>query len=787
MNLDRPLAGISLVGLLTLLVCSAQLSTPLYSQEEKSQEEKSQEEKDDDDTMPEVLAGHSAHGEIFNEGLRQRAYLIPGMANIEFPATTTIPEAHKFFVQGVAQVHGFWYLEAERSFRQAAALDPDFAMAYWGMALANRSNSTRGKGFIAEADARKEGVTKREQMYIAALHAYFEADPKNRKERAQKYITAMEELIHEYPDDLEAKAMLALQLYNSRSAGIPIASHVAVDAIIQQVLAKNPMHPVHHYRIHLWDYKRAQVALTSANMCGQASPGIAHMWHMPGHIYSRLKRYDDASWQQEASARVDHAHMMRDRVLPDQIHNFAHNNEWLIRNLIHIGRVGDAVDLARNMTELPRHPRYNTLSRSGSSKYGRDRLFTTLVTFELWDELVRLADTPYLEPTEIDTEQVKRLRQLGFALAQLDRSAEAEQTIEQLDGRVAGLKEAADKASAEAEQKARDDKKDDKEVAKAGKDARRTIDGKVRGVEQAVAYIRAAQLSAAEDHAAAFEQLKKAGSVDKMMYCRFQLAAGETAAALEAADKHVKGRGNQVQPLACQVALLWQADKEKQAERALTELIKISGSIDMQSAVFTRINPIAEKLGIAEPWKAEPTLRDDIGERPELDSLGPFRWQPSAAPDWRLADQNGKKFSLKQYRGKPVLVIFYLGYSCLHCAEQIQAFAPRNEEFAAQGISLIAISTDDRDGLKQSIDNYDEETIPFPLVSDDKLEVFKDYRVHDDFEQVPLHGTFLIGGDGMVLWQDISYEPFMNVDFVLKESQRLLGQRAVLQLTRTSK
>ncbi len=99
MNLDRPLAGISLVGLLTLLVCSAQLSTPLYSQEEKSQEEK-----DDDDTMPEVLAGHSAHGEIFNEGLRQRAYLIPGMANIEFPATTTIPEAHKFFVQGVA--HG---------------------------------------------------------------------------------------------------------------------------------------------------------------------------------------------------------------------------------------------------------------------------------------------------------------------------------------------------------------------------------------------------------------------------------------------------------------------------------------------------------------------------------------------------------------------------------------------------------------------------------------------------------------------------------------------------------
>ena len=64
---------------------------------------------------------------------------------------------------------------------------------------------------------------------------------------------------------------------------------------------------------------------------------------MPGHIYSKRKRYHDAAWHQEASARVDHAHMMRDRVLPDQIHNFAHNNEWLCRNLITVGRVHDAV------------------------------------------------------------------------------------------------------------------------------------------------------------------------------------------------------------------------------------------------------------------------------------------------------------------------------------------------------------------------------------------------------------------------------------------------------------
>jgi hypothetical protein len=75
------------------------------------------------------------------------------------------------------------------------------------------------------------------------------------------------------------------------------------------------------------------------------------MWHMPGHTYSRLHRYADAAWQQEASARVDHAHMVRDQVMPDQIHNYAHNNEWLIRDLIFIGRVGEATDLAKNYTQ----------------------------------------------------------------------------------------------------------------------------------------------------------------------------------------------------------------------------------------------------------------------------------------------------------------------------------------------------------------------------------------------------------------------------------------------------
>jgi hypothetical protein len=57
------------------------------------------------------------------------------------------------------------------------------------------------------------------------------------------------------------------------------------------------------------------------------------------------------------------------------------------------------------------------------------------------------------------------------------------------------------------------------------------------------------------------------------------------------------------------------------------------------------------------------------------------------------------------------------------------------------------------------------------------LNVFKAYRAHDDFEKVALHGTFLVDGDGLVRWHDVSYEPFMDPKFVIKEARRLLGQK----------
>ena len=120
-----------------------------------------------------------------------------------------------------------------------------------------------------------------------------------------------------------------------------------------------------------------------------------------------------------------------------------------------------------------------------------------------------------------------------------------------------------------------------------------------------------------------------------------------------------------------------------------------------------------------------------------------------------------------------MVVIFYLGYGCLHCVEQLNRFAPKAKEFGDAGIGLVAISTDSLEDLKKSQARYrDKGEFPFPLLSDAKQDVFKAYRCFDDFEDQPLHGTFLIDAQGLVRWQDISYQPFNDPAFLVTEAKR---------------
>ncbi len=663
------------------------------------------------------------------------------------------------------------------------------------MAMANTNTEKRAADFIAEAAKRKADASRRERLWIEALNDFYHGKLKG-SERKRQYVRQLETIIHEFPDDLEAKAFLVGQIWINSNQGptasrIPISSHEAVDALAAQVLAVEPNHPVHHYRIHLWDEEKAARALNSAAQCGPSAPTIAHMWHMPGHTYSKLNRYADAAWQQEASSRVDHAHMIRDHVLPDQIHNYAHNEEWLIRDLVFLGQAHRAIDLAKNLIEMPRHPKHNAISGTGTAHYGRLRLMETLERFELWDETLQLANSAYLEPSDDASDQGRRLKLLAAAHFMSGDNQRGKEYLTELEELLKKTQAEPAKSKTETASRAAKDEgaTDTKSPAAKAPDAKAPDDKarktRLKDLEAALAMARGYQALTAADYAQALTQFEKSRTAGKELLSRVQLLAGKKNKAEQLAREAVGSGKNQFLPLANQVEILWRLDKPAEAGKAFDQLRTVAATADLDLPICQRLQPILGERKLSDDWRLKPSTRDDLGPRPSLDSLGPWRWEPFAASAWKLPDSTGRQVSLADYRDKPVILLFYLGFGCVHCVEQLQAFSPLTEEFAQAGISLLGIGSDSVEDLRESLAHPPKgrSAIKFPLLADDALDVFRSYRAFDDFEEQPLHATLLIDKSGRVLWQDISFEPFTNARFLLKESQRLLGQSAAQRST----
>src|SRR5580700_9676211 len=157
--------------------------------------------------------GHSHRGDAFDTGPREKPWVIEGIGKSHFPITTSNPEVQKWFDQGHTLLHSFWFYEAERSFRWCLKLEPDNAMAWWGMARANDENPERSVKFIKEAAKRKSKVTERERLYIEAWEAALVEDPLSdakENDRQRKYKELLEQIVLKYPDDIEAKSMYVL-------------------------------------------------------------------------------------------------------------------------------------------------------------------------------------------------------------------------------------------------------------------------------------------------------------------------------------------------------------------------------------------------------------------------------------------------------------------------------------------------------------------------------------------------------------------------------------------------
>ena len=400
------------------------------------------------------------------------ARLLEGMGEMRMPVTTNSPEAQRFFNQGMAQVHSFWFVESERSFLQAAALDPDMAMAYWGIAVSaagdyrpafqlirdpydggrqspgaasdtqsiqRTSNGAavdgriRAREAIAKAMALRDTVTPRERLYIEAQAARRNPDSKTPD---ADYIAGMRKLMAAFPDDLEAKSILGLALLDGYDpvTKAPRTHTVEGTTLLHEVTAKDDTHfGAHHYLIHGWEGSTTpEKAWHACKRYPELVPNIPHALHMPGHIYAQSDRIDDAITAFADASSNELKWLGADVLYPNGHHG--HNVHFLIHSLNLDGRFKDSMERARHLLSFKETPRERTgNSQRTAYRQGYFSLVKTIVRFERWDLALDASTIPVYDKPE---QHAWRTWAIGLAYAAHGRLDDARTALAQMKTRV---------------------------------------------------------------------------------------------------------------------------------------------------------------------------------------------------------------------------------------------------------------------------------------------------------------------------------------------------------------
>lgn len=214
-------------------------------------------------------------------------------------------DSRKTFDLAIALLHSFEYEEAQRAFVHVIDIDPDCAMAYWGVAMSmyhslwsppSETELIKGNKLLKIAD----GLEKSEQeaKYISAIKAFYtdweNVDHKTRKIRYEKKMT---ELYNSNKEDVESAVFYALALNSTADpADKEFINQRKAGQLLESLFKDQPNHPgIAHYIIHNYDNPiLASKALEVARKYAEIAPSSAHAQHMPSHIFTRLGLWEES-------------------------------------------------------------------------------------------------------------------------------------------------------------------------------------------------------------------------------------------------------------------------------------------------------------------------------------------------------------------------------------------------------------------------------------------------------------------------------------------------------------
>ena len=363
------------------------------------------------------------------------------------------------FLLGLALLHDFEYELAAGEFHKAEAIDPNFAMAYWGEAMTfnhpvwNQQNRAAALAALARLGATPEArlakaPAEREKDYLRTVDILYGDGTK--PERDEHYAEAMERLHEKYPDDVEAAAFYALALLGTGEGVRNERAYMQAAGILLPLFYKYPHHPgIAHYLIHACDDPiHAPLALPAARAYSKIAPDAAHAQHMTSHIFLALGMWNDVVNANVAAMRV--VNQQRDANGKSTGH-CGHYNYWLEYGYLETSRFDQAKKVAQGCHDEASLPGMTARARNVADPDDASLLSSIemqsrfLIDTAQWDGdvaqwTVDVGDNPMA--------QFNAAYAMGFAAGERGDLAAARKSISEMDGLLPRLPEIFDKSGA---------------------------------------------------------------------------------------------------------------------------------------------------------------------------------------------------------------------------------------------------------------------------------------------------------------------------------------------------
>jgi tetratricopeptide (TPR) repeat protein len=378
------------------------------------------------------------------------ARMYDGFGNYERPITTESRSAQKWFNQGMQQMYGFNHDEAIRSFEQAAVMDDNAAMPWWGISYCyginindpamNDERSRLAREAADKAITRLDNESGVEVALVNAVSARYEYPaPEDRLPLDQAYADAMSSVYQEFATDPDVGALYAESLMNLQpwdyweTDGSPKGRINEIVTVIERVMEEAPNHPgAKHFYIHAVEASQdPDRAVEAAEELITLVPGSGHLVHMPSHIFIRVGRYADAGESNKAAIKADRAYFADAPEPGLYAAYYAHNLHFLAFASMMSGDYETAIGAARDLeAEMPEQALRDF---AGLIEGIMPSSLHVMIRFGKWEQILEESDYPEWRFMSRATWSYAR----SIACSALGRTDQAREEMMEFEKRVA--------------------------------------------------------------------------------------------------------------------------------------------------------------------------------------------------------------------------------------------------------------------------------------------------------------------------------------------------------------